>query len=100
METAYGLMEFRNQDIDSFVACGIQTYELATISEIYRGAIENMEKNKKRKLAPDFQVMLHLHDGVSVLFNPRADRDAAIDRLKKDVNSKASGFGINATLTY
>ena len=93
MQGAFGWMELNKTDIESFLACCMQTYELAIISAVYE--VANQEKTFRN--AP-FDILLHQHDGVSILPRPGVRQNVVIDRLQRAVAAKAALFGISAKI--
>ena len=81
MKGAYGFIPLGYDDINSILACVVQSYETALITEVYRVAIEEKASGNST-----FDITLHSHDGVSlVLKNGCAIKD--IERKLQDMVS-------------
>lgn len=94
LQGAYGWMPYTPEmDRDRFLACHIQTFELAGIIPVYR-------YSRLAQLNPKtyYQVMLHQHDGVSVRYGPRANQKTIREQLEKRVYEHSLQFGIDMRL--
>lgn len=90
MQSAFGWVPYRRgDDIDSFLANMIQTYELALVGSVYELAIR--EKKSKNT---SFYIVLHQHDGFS--FVPRKGEDTLklFSKLNETLVQIAKTFGI------
>lgn len=81
MHTPYGWeYYYPGSDIDTFLACCIQAYEFWLIVPVY----ELAERNKERR-NDQFQVVLHQHDGVSLLFDEKAHPETVKQEIAEAV---------------
>ncbi len=93
MESAFGDMEYRRgEDIDSFVACLVQTYELDII-----GAIYDVAAKEKKSCNETFRIRLHQHDGLAIEDNYEED---VLERLDLLVMIKALEHDIITGIEY
>lgn len=93
---AYGWMKLEpDEDIDSFLACWIQTFELKLITPIYDLAIKQKESRHE-----EFDIMLHQHDGVSIKPRPGVDREKLLLKLRELIEEIARELGILTTLVW
>ncbi len=93
---AYGEMKFdsKTMDIDSFLSCLIQTYELALIVPCYNLVINNLRRNS----STESLIINHQHDGFSIMLHHEAEKEKAIQSYRNAVRRKSEELGIITSL--
>lgn len=89
MKSAYGWIELGEDKVDSILSCVVQSYELAIITSCYKLAMREREARNN-----DFDIVLHQHDGFSILPKEGVDLDAIERKLQKIVAAQAITYGI------
>lgn len=89
MAGAYGFISKGTDDAKSILSCVVQSYELALIAPIYRIALEERESKHVT-----FDIVLHSHDGVSILVKDGADIHAIQRKVQNMVSLQAEEYGM------
>lgn len=92
MMTAYGWAQLGDHDIDSFLACCIQTYELKMIAACYKVFKAEQKSRHKR-----FDILVHQHDGISILVGDE-HKVEVLATLKRAVRKAGAKYGMVAEL--
>lgn len=95
MMSAYGWRDYDpDTDINSFYAGINQSFEQAIMGALYREVIKMNEQGNY-----SVRIILHQHDGCTLIFKPGADVKAINQRLQRRVIEKGKEFGIPIFLT-
>jgi len=90
---AFGMMYLKDQEVNSFLSCYIQSFELALDYSCYMVAI-----NDRKNYNEGFDIVLHQHDGFSILLRDGANWKSVKARLEKAFADCAYRLGIPASL--
>lgn len=90
---AFGWMPLGTQEINSFLACLVQSYELALTHACYEIAIAERKHRHDQST-----IILHQHDGFLLMLKDGADQKEVLTRYQKAFARKAEQLGICATL--
>lgn len=94
MMSAFGWHALQpKEDINSFLAHVIQSYELTIISAVYEVAAREQETNHQT-----FHILLHQHDGLTIIPVPGVPIEQIITKLQNAVMRKAGLFNIPTTI--
>ncbi len=89
MKSAYGWIELGEDKVESIFSCVVQSYELAVITSCYKLVVREKEARNN-----DFEIVLHQHDGFSILPKEGANLDAIERKLQKIVAAHALRYGL------
>jgi hypothetical protein len=86
-------MPLQKQEVNSFLACVVQSYELSLISACFDVAIA-LKASKNQT----FHITMLQHDGISIQLLKKAGKTTTINKLRKAVLSKGEEMKIKAKL--
>lgn len=95
MISAYGWRDYHEgENINSFYAGINQSFEQAIMGAVYQEVVA-LTKGENA----DAKIILHQHDGCTLLFGPKANKEAIFQRLQRAAMKKAREFDIPIFLT-